>query len=123
MALRRLGARSVGTTFWFQGSVLTNPADLTIVVDTGPMTAGNYLLSMLAAGSVAVVYDWQHRDASNTSTLHSQRRRWASGPIDDLFGNDIALASGERIRIILQGAIVGEFQGSIFAKEVEAVTP
>ena len=117
-----MGNKSVGylqgDTGWVSGTVQTNPGDQTVLVDSGAMTAGQYLFAVVGAGSVAWIYDVQQRDSSNASNIDVQRRRPAAGNEDFLFPNKITLAANERVRCILQGAIVGEVQMSLFFMEV-----
>lgn len=107
-----------GDQTWVSGSILTNPADQTVLVDTGPMTAGRYLFAVIGTSSVAWVYDVQQRDSANATNIDSQRRRVSAGTEDLLFPNKVTLAQNERLRCLLQGAIVGEVQMSIFWMEV-----
>lgn len=109
--------RGLGT--WTAGAIQTNPADNTIFVDTGAITpGGEYIFAVYAAGSVACVYDVQHRDAANASTLQSQRSRPAAGNDYFIFPNKITILNNERVRCSLVGAIVGELQASIFFQEL-----
>ena len=99
---------------WVPGSLLSNPAGGAVLVDTGPLEGGRYLLAVLGAGSVAWTYDLQHRTAANTANVASQRRRPAAGNDEVLFPNKLLLSANERLRCELVGAIVGEVQMSIF---------
>lgn len=109
--------RGLGT--WTSGAVLTNPADQTVLVDTLAITpGGEFIFAIYMAGSVAMVYDVQLRDAANATTLNFQRSRPAAGNDYMIFPNKITLTAGQRIRCLLQGAIVGEAQGSIFLQEL-----
>lgn len=42
---------------WTTGSILTNPTNGDVLVDTGAIKAGWYLVGVLASASVDVVYD------------------------------------------------------------------
>ncbi len=100
---------------WISGSVRTNPADQTVRVESGPLpVTGNYLVSIRGAGSVSWVYDAQHRNAANSANVQSQRGRPAAGDTDFVFGNVIFANAQERVRCLLQGAIIGEVQMSLF---------
>lgn len=103
---------------WTSGAILTNPVDGTLLVDTGPLSNGNYLLACVGAGSVAWTFDTQLRDAANATSLQSQRRRPAAGNEDFLFASKIAIALNQRLRCLLVGVIVGEVQMSIFYQEI-----
>jgi hypothetical protein len=118
MTTRRWGQVFIVDGVWTTGAVLTNPVDTTVLVDTGVLTIGNYLVAFVGAGSVAWVYDGQHRDAANAVNVQSQRRRPAAGDEDWLFASKISIVAGERLRAVLVGTIVGEVQMSIFFQEV-----
>lgn len=109
---------------WTTGAVLTNPSNGDVLVDSGPMSAvrgGYFLVGVIASASVPVVYDLQIRNAANTVTLQSQRRRLAgttSNLNDDLLlPNKISMHQNERLRCVLVGGITGEVQLSIFTQE------
>jgi hypothetical protein len=97
----------LGDGVWVDGGDVTNPADQTVLVDTGPLPVASYLLSVSGSGSVAFTYQVQHRDSTNTVTLHAQTRRCAAGNEDYLFGNKIPVSPNDRVRAVLQGATVG----------------
>ena len=121
MGLRQVSAGSwhVGDGVWVDGPVSTNPADATVLVDSGAITdAGKYLVGVSGAGSVAWVYDMERRNAANSSTLQKQRRRCASGNEDLVKPNEFTIAAGERFRCSLVGGITGEVQLSIYYKQV-----
>ena len=108
----------LGDGNWTPGAVATNPADQAVLVDTGALPAANYLIHVTGAGSVAWVYDIQHRNAANSANIAVQRRRCAAGNEDLILGNKLTLAKDERIRCVLQGTIVGEVQMSILFQDV-----
>src|SRR2546427_2719380 len=92
---------------------------ISVLADTGAIAnRGNYLFAVSGAGSIAWTYDIQHRDGSNTTNVHSQRRRPAAGNDDILIANKIFIDTNERVRVLLQGATTGEIQMSIFYVEV-----
>jgi hypothetical protein len=107
-----------GGGVWTIGSVLTNPADGAVIVDSGPLAGSNYLFSISGASSIDWVYDVQLRDATNANTLFSQRRRCKAGNEDFIFPNKLPMSTNQRLRLVLVGAIVGELQMSIFNNEV-----
>lgn len=108
----------LGDGAWVAGSILTNPADGTVLADTGPLSKGNYLFAVSWSGTAAAVYDVQHRDSANGSNIKSQRRRPAAGNDDWLLPNKIAIDTNERVRCALVGAYIGETQCSIMYAEV-----
>jgi hypothetical protein len=108
-----------GACTWASGVIATNPSDGAVLVDTGVLTAGNYLFAITGTGSAAWVYDLQHRNAANDGNVDSQRRRPAAGNEDFPLPNKITIAAGQRLRAVLVGAVTGEIQMSIFAWEVQ----
>lgn len=109
-----------GTASWTSGSVFNAAPipDGTVLVDTGALTAGNYLVAVAGSGSVAWAYDVQWRTAANTANNAAQRRRNTAGPDDLLFGNKVTIAASERFRVVLVGDTTGEVQCSLMFMEV-----
>lgn len=114
--------RAVGNLFgeglWYVGSVLTNPTDGTVLVDSGALTGNQHLVGIAAAATVPWVYDIQHRDSANATNLHVQRRRPAAGNEDWNSPNKVNTGNGDRIRIVLVGNVTGEIQVGLFLQEV-----
>lgn len=106
----------LNTGLWFPGSVAINPSDATVLVDTGPLTIGTYFVSVQGGANVAWVYDLQHRDSTNSSNVHAQRRFPAAGNEDFICASTFDLATNERLRCVLVGSITGTVQLSIFAQ-------
>lgn len=109
----------LGTGVWFPGAIATNPADQTVLVDTLALLPGTYLVSVQGAGSVAWTYDLQRRDSTNSVNQASQRRRPAAGNEDFICAGTFDLLTNERMRCVLQGAITGEVQLSIWMQPVQ----
>jgi len=99
---------------WISGDLLTNPTDTTVLVDSGPLNQGLYLFAAFGSGSVAFVYDIQHRNAANNASLSVQRRRAIAGNEDTLLPSRISLREGERVRLVLVGNVTGDVQMSLF---------
>jgi hypothetical protein len=102
------------------GAILTNPADQTVLADTGPLNVSgpagtwvDHLFAVTGCSNVALVYDIQHRDATNTTNLNVLRRRFGPGVDDKPFANKLAIGPNERLRVILQGSVTGEAQAAI----------
>src|SRR5712671_4365236 len=109
-----------GDGLLIDGTILTNPTDQTVLVDTGPLNISgppgswvDHLFAVTGVSSVALVYDIQHRDATNSTNLHVIRRRFGPGLDDKPLANKIAIAANERIRVVLQGSVTGEVQSII----------
>lgn len=106
---------------WTTGSILTNPTNGDVLVDTGAIKAGYYLIGVLASASVALVYDLQLRNAANDANVKSQRRRFGTTDStlndDMLLPNKISVEQNQRLRCVLVGSITGEVQLSLFRQE------
>lgn len=97
------------------GSVLTNPADTTVIVDTGQLDEGNYLFGFIMESSVAANVDVQHRNAANGANIDFVRIRISdAGTEYPLFPSKIKIETNQRIRLVMSGGITGEIQANIF---------
>lgn len=97
------------------GSVLTNPADTTVIVDTGQLEEGNYLFGFIMESSVAANVDVQHRNAANSANVDFMRIRISdAGTEYPLFPSKIKIETNQRIRLVMSGGITGEIQANIF---------
>lgn len=104
---------------WVSGDVFTNPSDGQVLVDTGALEAGDYLVATAGAGSVAWVYDVQQRNAANDGNINAQRRRPAAGNEDYPFPNKVFVNEGERLRCVLSGTISGQVQMSVYRQSIQ----
>ncbi len=118
--LRQVAASTiyVGDGVWVSGSVFTNPSDGTVLVDTGPLPASNYLFALTGACSADCVLDIEHRDTANVAIVDFQRRRPRAGDLDMPFPNKIRLNANERVRVVLRGNLTGEVQCSLWYQGV-----
>ena len=102
---------------WLSSGRITNPTLDQVLLDTGALPAGVYFFAAYGAGSVASVFEVQHRDATNTVTLKSQIIAAAASSIAPKFEvserTPLTLAANERIRIIAVAAIVGAVSVSL----------
>lgn len=116
----RASSHFVGSTGWVAGSVLNNPANGTVVADSGAIAdAGHYFLAAIVAADADFVYDIQHRNAANDTTLKTQRRYIkASIPDTAILPVPIEIAVGERVRLVSVGGLTGNVQGSVFTEHV-----
>lgn len=109
-----------GPGYWIAGSVLTNPLDQTILVDSGELLAGNYLVAVSVASSGLSKYSVKVL-STGLVTRYSQLRYVPEAGNDDFqIGNKITLYGGDRIRIILEGVVAGggSIQASLYFMEV-----
>lgn len=97
------------------GSVLTNPADATVIVDTGQLDEGNYLFGFIIENSVAANVDIQHRNSANNANIDFMRVRIANAGTEyPIFPSKIKIETNQRIRLVMSGGITGEIQANIF---------
>lgn len=109
----------VGEGVWVAGALTTDPADGSTLVDSGPLTAGNYLLAVVGSATVMTKYDLQHRNAGDTATLKSQRRIIPANQNEDFLSpNKFAVVENERVRCVVAGAVVGQVQLAIWLQRV-----
>lgn len=104
---------------WFN-AVTTNPTAGQVVIDTGPITTdGYYRWCVTAASTVAATLRVQHRDTTNTVTLHEQYLPVVSGSEASLCipSSDLAvlILTNERLRVVNTSLIAaGTVSTSIF---------
>lgn len=97
------------------GSVLTNPADTTVMVDTGQLEEGNYLFGFIIEASVAANVDIQHRNAANSANIDFIKIRVANAGTEyPLFPSKVRINTNQRVRLVMSGGITGEIQANIF---------
>jgi hypothetical protein len=107
-----------GTVTWTSSASLFNPGAGTVIVDTGALVAGNYLVGVDGSADAAWVYDVEYRDSTNTTTLQFVRRRPASGNDDLLFPNKILVSANERVRVVSVSGGGANVQLSLFTMEM-----
>jgi len=99
---------------WFSNGPLTNPAANAILADTGPYSVGGpssiCIRSMVVASTVTAIIILEHRDATNTSTVHSQGMPVPANSSMIYPSICVILSDQERIRIRLN---TGTVWGSI----------
>lgn len=94
---------------WLDSGIVTSPSAGQVLSDTGPVSgpvAFQGCVSLYA--SVAATFDFQQRDAANTSTEHVQRLSVTAGNTEEFCWHDdtpFLLDDGERLRIISVGAL------------------
>jgi len=98
------------------GSILTNPASGTLLIDTEALVAGNYLIGFILSHTVPILVDVQHRDATNTSNIENPIRLVYGGSDTEypMWPSKIAVALNQRVRVVMANTIVGDVQGSVF---------
>jgi len=102
-------------TGWSTEGPKMNPANGTILADTGPADPRQYRFNMLVSASVGARIDMEHRDSTNTVTLRSFPLFVVAGTTFQMAqSGEVQLATDERIRLIINGAVVGVVGGSLF---------
>lgn len=102
---------------WLASGRVTNPTLDQVLVDTGPLATGSYFFDVFAASSVAAIFEVQHRDAANTTTLKSQivatpatSTTWGFSVPSSTY---LEVVTNQRIRVIQVAAVTGNVSVSI----------
>jgi hypothetical protein len=100
---------------WVAGASKSNIVAGTVLADTGPLTAGSYLLEILAASNVEVDVYLQQRNSTNLLTLTQQLIPFELGlnhiPVSAIF----VLDDSERLRVVTAAdVVVGAVSVSLF---------
>ena len=99
---------------WFSAGPQTNPADATVLADTGAIASGNntgavVVVTANAQANVIV----EQRNAANNATVQSQFVRIPANDTRSIDFGSIQLAPSERLRVIQSGALTGVIHVSI----------
>lgn len=87
---------------------MTNPADNALMADLGAVpSAGLYEVRVVAGGSVVAIFDIERRDAANAVNVGSIVTVYTPAGASSEFVLFYTLAKDERIRVIMDGALVG----------------
>lgn len=98
----------------------TDPANDLLMADLGAVpSAGLYEVRVVAGGSVVALFDIERRDAANTANVGSVVTVYTPAGASGEFVLLYTLAKSERVRVIMDGALVGTAAVSI---EAEALT-
>jgi len=99
---------------WVSAGILTNPATNAIMADSDVLPEGGVTqVTVFCGSSVATIFAVEHRDETNTTTLHSQVISVAAFGTIELNFPGVAYISNERFRIRLIAGITGSAQCSI----------
>lgn len=98
------------------GSILSNPGGGTLLVDTGALAAGNYLVGFIISHTAATYIDVQHRDSTNTANIENPIRLVYGGGDTEypMWPSKITIALNQRLRVVMAQALVGDIQASVF---------
>jgi hypothetical protein len=114
-------ATTHGPGLWIAGSILTNPADTTVLADSGELIQGNYLVAGAVSASGVAKYRLIVLSQDLGTTRYSMRRYCPEQANDDFqLGNKIPILSGDHIRLIMDGTVAsgGNIQGGLYIMEV-----
>lgn len=104
---------------WETGLLTTNPAINAVIVDTGPLPAGDYFFQLMFESDANTRFLIELRNAANSATLDSQRVPLGADQfVQPIFGTKISIAEGERVRAIMVAALVGVVQASIIYSRI-----
>lgn len=99
---------------------LTDPADDTVVADTGQITSpGLYDILVLAVASASAQVKLQHRNAANTANVDDESGIYVPANQSVVVPWRFAINNkNERIRVIMDDALTGTMWCSINAQRV-----
>jgi len=104
---------------WLTEGPKASALDGTVLADTGPADEGFTTLqvSLLIASSVAARVDLELRDDTNTISIRTVPIFVvAAQTFQTALTAGIVLGSGQRLRLITNGAVLGTIGGSIFTQ-------
>lgn len=84
-----------------------------LLADTGALPAAVYEADIHIENFPGAIVQLQQRDAANAVTVNFARIRLGTGEYKQTF-RAITLTAGERLRVVLDGAVVGEIKADLF---------
>jgi len=100
------------------GTKQTNAADVTVHAQAIAPDNGTYEVLLVIGGSVAIVWNVQHRDAPNTATLATQALQSVAGQHGE-YRLWVELSKNERIRILNDGVIAGTSSAGVMLMKMK----
>jgi hypothetical protein len=99
--------------------VLTDPADATLVADTGAYVRGPLVEIRIVIGASAVcTVSLQRRNAANNANVGAVTRLYLGAGQSAEYVVPYMLADGERVRVVMSGGLTGNIQGTIYATNI-----
>jgi hypothetical protein len=98
---------------WITSGVVTDPTDNAVLLDSGPLTSGVFVLPLLLMSTDfrrLVRIEW--RNAANNSNKQSHIFIVDGSQIFDLSGRSITVLVGERVRLVTIGEVEGKVQAT-----------
>lgn len=94
---------------WLSSGRVLNPVLDLVLLDSGPMTAGQKIFQIYLSSTVATAVEVQLRDATNLTTLKSQIIAVPAFGFIQMFPfvREIETQTNERLRLIQVIAVVG----------------
>lgn len=101
---------------WVSQGEIVDPADQTVLADTGPLTMGISAAAIIITASTGVVVEIVRRNAANNADVHAQPLQISAYVPFIASGLPIGLSMNERIQLRVKGdGIVGTVEGSILS--------
>jgi hypothetical protein len=94
----------------------TDPADTTVLADSGALSAGTYEIRALLGANTQTEVDVQHRNAANSGNIVAHRVY--TGPNSGMYVFTMTLADGERVRVAMAAALTGHAAASLQTRVV-----
>ena len=100
---------------WSTKGVVTDPVAGDVLADTGAIGPGAVTCTVVAyiQANTASVFDMQHRDATNATTLYSQKIYIPYGAPSGAYTFPVVFGLNEHLRIVLDIDVIGDVQASI----------
>jgi len=100
---------------WTDGALTTNPAANTVLADTGVLGVGEYIFAFWLGATNVYRMRVELRNAANSSNNNAYTFSLLGGVmIEPVIPIKIALAEGERVRVVGLDTLIGDAQASIF---------
>jgi hypothetical protein len=101
---------------WKDGLLYVNPANGTILVDSGPLAGGRYRLTFYMATSNGAGFQGgiEHRDAANLTTLQSQMFPCVLSWVETTLL--VAVEEYERVRLVTQQDVTGTVEAMMIVE-------
>lgn len=98
---------------WNTSGLVNNPSTDDILADTGQLGLGIFGFTIVVYSTVGCLIDIEHRNTTNTTTLHSQRVYIPAYTPMPILSVGISLSLNERLRVRLLEGVTGDVQVSV----------
>lgn len=80
------------------------------MADTGPIVDGTAFIQVVGTSTVLLACDIQHRNANNDGNINEFAFKVPPNTSWDVYLGAVSIASGERVRVVTDGILVGTAQ-------------